>query len=63
MIDGLQLRCGPDLGRLAVEADDAVHRLHRRMREVWKFEIDLDDLRRVLKPSSTLPTDLATAPC
>ena len=46
MIDSLKLRCGPDLGRFAIEADDAVHRLHRRMGEVWKFEINLHDFRR-----------------
>ena len=44
MIDGLQLRSGPNLGRRAVIADDAIKRLHRGMREIRKLEIRRDDL-------------------
>jgi hypothetical protein len=49
VIDGLHLRAAPDLRRLAVITDNAVHRLHRRVREVWELKISFDDFDRRLE--------------
>ncbi len=46
VVDGLELRSGPDLAATLAQVDDAVQRLHRRVREVGELVLGFETSRR-----------------